>query len=123
MRKMKPRPLGTTERVQVDAEYIRALRRECRDLRHQARGAKETAAEAEQSRKAIERRLILAESTVAAMRAGLLDPDAAVLIDLTHVSINDSGELVGIDDAVKSLRDGKPHFFSTAQSASRGHIR
>lgn len=120
MRTMNHKPLGTAERVEVDAEYIRELRRECRTLRLQV---KEVKTEAERVRHAIERRLILAETTVAAIRAGLIDPDAAVLIDLTRVSINDSGDLVGIEDAVQSLRDGKPHFFSTAQGASRGHIQ
>ena len=99
-------------------DYVRELREENKGLRlaKQAaererdglRGAAETAkAEAD-------RRVIRAELKAHAIRAGIIDPDALKLLDISAVRLGDGGEVEGADELLEKFKEAKPHFFAAA---------
>ncbi|RTL48877.1 MAG: hypothetical protein EKK46_15130 [Rhodocyclaceae bacterium] len=95
-----------TELVTVKLSYVRNLRKQCERFRLRA-------GEAERTRAETDRRLIRAEITVAAMRAGMVDPDAWVFLDLSEVTLDSKGNLLGAKEAIDTLKRQKPHIFKT----------
>ncbi|MQY52113.1 hypothetical protein HCX48_09515 [Rhodocyclus tenuis] len=83
---------------------LRLLRREC-----QKRRLASIAAESQVD--AMTRRVIQAEAKVALIAAGAIDPDWAVFLDLAGVTLDEAGNLCGIDAAIERLRAAKPFLF------------
>lgn len=101
---MKHKPsTQLSARGSADAGYLRQLRAESARYRHRL--------------KAMAERVIVAESIIAAIRAGIFDADAAEhFLDLSEVTIDDDGQLIGINAAIQDLQERKPHFFRSTQA-------
>lgn len=55
--------------------------------------------------------------TLAATRAGFLDPaDVLALADLSAATVDDSGTVTGIDEAIKALAKARPYLLKPATS-------
>jgi|HubBroStandDraft_1064217.scaffolds.fasta_scaffold292292_2 hypothetical protein len=65
-----------------------------------------------------ERRVILSELKVEAVRAGMVDLDGLTFLDLSQVHLRDDGILAGGAEVVAQLRRAKPWLFSGASSSS-----
>ncbi len=61
--------------------------------------------------------VLQAELRAHATRAGILDLDALKLADLGAISFDENGDIVGIDEAIASLRDRKPYLFGADVAA------
>lgn len=59
-----------------------------------------------------------AEIKAAAVNAGLTDLDLIKLIDKDKISIDQSGDPVGIDDLINEFKELKPAYFSEAKKTS-----
>jgi len=57
-------------------------------------------------------RIIRAELKAVALQAGMIDLDGVALADLTKVSLNDKGELVGGAELLEEMRKNKPYLFA-----------
>ncbi len=95
-----------------DLDYLIAdlkrLRQESSTYRHRAKSA-------ESRVEMMSDRLILAEATISAMRLGMRDVDAGVLIDLSDVEMDDRGALHGIIEAIQKFRKEHPAFFGRGE--------
>jgi hypothetical protein len=60
-----------------------------------------------------------AEIRAAAVTAGLRDPDLVVLIDRAGVTIDDDGNVAGVQAAIDALKAKKPEYFQPAAPAPR----
>jgi hypothetical protein len=56
-------------------------------------------------------KLVDAALAAAADRAGVIDPDVLRLVDRGAVTVSDSGDVAGAEDAISKLRTAKPHLF------------
>lgn len=66
-------------------------------------------------------RIIRAELKAVALQAGMIDLDGVALADLTKVSLNDKGELVGGAELLEEMRKNKPYLFAPkGASTERG---
>jgi hypothetical protein len=65
-----------------------------------------------------ERRIILSELKVEAVRAGMVDLDGLTFLDLSEVHLRDDGTLSGGIEVVTQLRRAKPWLFAGASSSS-----
>lgn len=114
------REAGAREGETFSREYVSELRNENKSWRlkvqehEQARLAAEEAAAAtarEIAAKADER-VIRAELRTLAIRAGMVDLDGLKLADLTHVRLNEDGEVEGAEALMAHLREAKPYLFA-----------
>lgn len=87
--------------------YIVELRVENRERRIKAQRVEEMLS----ARTALEPRLLNAELKLAAIAAGIVDPDACMFLDAAAVTMNPDGSITGADDAIAKLRQAKPHLF------------
>lgn len=114
-------------------EYVKELRQESAGYRLRATEAEKKAAEAAEAAKkaadeALERvkkaeeaaqaRIIRAEIKAHAIKAGIVDVDGLALADLSKITINDKGEVVGAEDAIEALRKAKPYLFTKTTASS-----
>jgi hypothetical protein len=58
----------------------------------------------------------MAELKSLAVTLGITDPDVVKLADLSGVSVDDSGALVGGREAIEAFKASKPHFFREAKA-------
>ncbi len=95
-----------------DMDYLIAdlkrLRQESSSYRHRAKSAESKA-------EMMLDRLILAEATISAMRLGMRDVDAGVLIDISEIRMDERGALQGVSDAIQKFRKEHPAFFGRAE--------
>jgi hypothetical protein len=114
-------------------EYVRLLREENKAIRlraQEAEAAKKAAEDAAAAaktdadtrvtaaEKAAQDRLLRAELKAAAIKAGITDLDGLKLADTSKLKLNDTGEIEGLDDFMKSFKEAKPYLFSAAGSSS-----
>lgn len=69
-------------------------------------------------KKISEERQIRAEAKVAAIAAGM-NPNASKFLDTSNVKYDESGELVGIVEAIEAMRKELPELFKAEQDKSR----
>ncbi len=123
-----PKPPETFSR-----EYVHELRQENAGYRlraseaekkatEAAEAAKKAAAEAAEkitaTEKATQLRVIRAEVKAFAVKAGIVDLDGLQLADLSKITINDTGEIVGAEEAIEALRKAKPYLFTKTTSST-----
>lgn len=116
----------------ISAEYAHELREEAKAwrLKHQeevaARKAaddKVTAADAtaagkiKEAQTVADQRVIRAELKAAALKAGMVDVDALKMADLTKVTLNADGEVVGADELMAAMKKSKPYLFGTPSTS------
>jgi hypothetical protein len=63
-------------------------------------------------------RILRAELTTEALRAGMIDLDGIKLLDTSAVTLDERGEVVGAAAAMRALRQSKPWLFGGASSSS-----
>lgn len=119
----------------VKSEYVDKLKKEAIKWRKKAQATlkeKEelsnglTAAE-EKAQEALSRidalkqqtqdRLLNAKLEAEATKIGLLDMDCAKLADLSQVQIGEDGRVIGVEAALKTLKETKPYLFAAATTA------
>ncbi|MGH6957541.1 MAG: hypothetical protein ACREEW_12830 [Caulobacteraceae bacterium] len=111
--------------------YVEALRGEAEGQRRQAEEMAERARVAEaaalraasEAEAAAERRVILAELRVAALRAGMVDLDGLKLADLGGVRMNEAGEAEGAEALMAELKAAKPYLFETPRAGTGNPLR
>ena len=69
-----------------------------------------------------ERRIILAELKVEAMRAGMVDLDGLTFVDLTKVHFEEDGEVAGGTELISQLKHSKPWLFAAPSSSSVARV-
>lgn len=69
-------------------------------------------------RTAANKRVILAEMKVEAIRAGMVDLDGLAFVDLNRVRIEDNGDVAGTSALIAELRQMKPWLFTGPSSSS-----
>lgn len=113
--------------LEVTEAYVRELRNQNKELRIKA---KETAEEVEKAKKRIEemesktyRRIVDAEVKLVASKLKLRDREDVKLADLSGVSIDENGEVVGVEEALSALKDRKPYLFEGASTSSSVYER
>ncbi|MDE2472050.1 MAG: hypothetical protein KGL35_25800 [Bradyrhizobium sp.] len=115
-------------------EYVHELRQENAGYRLRAseaekkaneatEAAKKAAEEAQtkvaETEKAAQLRVIRAEVKAFAVKAGIVDLDGLQLADLSKVTIDDKGEIVGAEAAIEALRKAKPYLFAQTTASGR----
>ncbi len=122
-----------TEKEMFSAEYVKELRAENANYRTRASEAKaeKEAAEAKviaaqqaadekvaEASKAANQRIIRSELKASALKAGMVDLDGLKLADLSSISLDDKGEVVGADELMKSLKEAKPYLFGAPSTTT-----
>jgi len=69
-----------------------------------------------------ERRIILAELKVEAMRAGMIDLDGLTFLDLTKVHLEEDGDVAGGTELIGQLKHSKPWLFAPPSSSSVARV-
>jgi hypothetical protein len=69
-----------------------------------------------------ERRIILAELKVEAMRAGMIDLDGLTFVDLTKVHLEEDGDVAGGTELIGQLKHSKPWLFAPPSSSSVARV-
>jgi|SRR5580658_10774850 hypothetical protein len=69
-----------------------------------------------------ERRIILAELKVEAMRAGMIDLDCLTFVDLTKVHLGEDGDVAGGAELIGQLKHSKPWLFVPPSSSSVARV-
>ena len=114
-------------------EYVKELRQESAGYRLRASEAEKKANEAAEASKkaadeaaervkkaeeAAQARIIRAEIKAHAIKAGIVDVDGLALADLSKLTLNDKGDVVGAEEAIDALRKAKPYLFAKTTSSS-----
>lgn len=128
-----PAPAPKPEPETFSREYVKELRNESATYRTKAQeheananAAKEAAdkaiAEATEKVSAAEKaandRIIRAELKAEAIKAGMIDLDGLKLADLSKVTLDDKGDVVGAEDMLKALKEAKPYLFGATNSSN-----
>jgi len=108
-------------------EYVQELRGENAAYRTRAKDAETRAQQAQNdadakvadATRAAETRIIHAELKAEAQRAGLLDADDLTLADASQLRVNEEGEVAGVVELVKALKQAKPYLFARNASTSQ----
>jgi hypothetical protein len=69
-----------------------------------------------------ERRIILAELKVEALRAGMIDLDGLTFVDLTKVHLEEDGDVAGGAELIGQLKHSKPWLFAQPSSSSVARV-
>jgi hypothetical protein len=85
------------------------------DLREKIRQLEETHNE---ERQLADRRVILAELKVEAMRAGMIDMDGLTFLDTAEIRLNEDGGIAGGPELINQLKRAKPWLFLAPSSSS-----
>lgn len=114
-------------------EYVKELRHESATYRTKAqeqeaiaKAAKEAADKAineateklTAAEKAANDRIIRAELKAEALKAGMIDLDGLKLADLSKVTLDDKGEVVGAEEMMNALKEAKPYLFGKGNTSS-----
>jgi hypothetical protein len=75
-------------------------------------------AKVKETHTAAEQRIIRAELKAVAIKEGMVDLDGLKLADLSKITLDDKGEVVGAEDLMKALKESKPYLFKEATSTS-----
>jgi hypothetical protein len=79
-------------------------------------------AESKEVNRRTERRIILAELKVEAMRAGMVDLDGLTFVDLTKVHLEEDGNVAGGTELISQLKHSKPWLFVPPSSSSVARV-
>jgi len=112
-----------------ESAHIKRLRAEAKARRLQVRQAEKKAQEAEsKAQQAMQRidelqrsnndRIIRAELKAQAALSGMIDMDGLKLADLSKVTIDDNGDVIGADELIKQLKESKPYLFKEVKNTS-----
>jgi hypothetical protein len=121
-------PVTTSDtNTSFSLEYVQELRGESAAYRTKAKEAEAKASQVQQqadariaeAHRAAETRIIRAELKTEAQKLGLLDADDLKLADLSQVSVNEHGDVVGVVELMKALKQAKPYLFGRAASTSQ----
>ena len=74
-----------------------------------------------QSNEAARGRIMQAQLSAAAIRAGMVDLDGLKLLDLSEAKANDWGEVEGVDQIMAEMKHQKPWLFRGGSSSSRAN--
>jgi hypothetical protein len=69
-----------------------------------------------------ERRVVLAELKVEAMRAGMIDMDGLMFLDMKAVQMDDDGSVSGGSELITQLKRSKPWLFTSSSSSSLAKV-
>jgi hypothetical protein len=95
-----------------------ALQNELATIRADADRREQTArTEGEARTNKVKQRALDAEIRAAAVTAGLRDPDLLPLIDRTGVTIDDDGNVAGVEAAITAFKTKKPEYFQATLPA------
>lgn len=84
-----------------------------------AKAAKESADKAVQEAKTnADQRVIRAELKAIAVAHGMIDMDGLKLADMTKVTLDEHGEVVGAEDMMKALKESKPYLFKAGTTSN-----
>jgi hypothetical protein len=75
-----------------------------------------------EDRRLTERRLILAELKVEAMRANMVDLDGLQFLDMTQVRLTDDYGIAGGPELIARLKRAKPWLFAAPSSSSIANV-
>jgi hypothetical protein len=114
-------------------EYVTELREEAKAHRIAAQAAKDAVKAAEEAaaaakvkaetgvkaaQTAANERVIRAELKAAAIKAGMVDLDGLKMLDLSTVTLDDKGEVIGADALLDAAKKAKPFLFGAAVTGS-----
>lgn len=78
-------------------------------------------ADYQQAKKDVETMRMDNQLLISLQKEGVVDADAALkLIDRSKLSVDESGQVKGVDDAVKGLKDGKGYLFTKPSATVAG---
>ncbi len=110
------------EATSFPLDYVRELRAEKNNWQRKAEEMEAAASQAREQlageRKAATARIVRAEVSALAARAGMVDPDGLKLLDLSGVALNEVGEVEGGDAAVLAARQARPWLFADARTSN-----
>jgi|GEM_PF-3723499 len=117
----------TENKSSFSLEYVQELRGENATYRTRAKDAEARAQQAQQDAEAqiaeanrtAQTRIVRSELRAEALKAGLLDADDLKLTDVSQLSVNGDGEVIGVIELVKALKQAKPYLFSRNASTSQ----
>jgi hypothetical protein len=78
--------------------------------------------DSQESRRLNEQRLILAELKVEAMRANMIDLDGLQFLDMSHVRLNERGDVAEGAELIGRLKREKPWLFAAPSSSSTAKV-
>jgi hypothetical protein len=118
---------STENKTGFSLEYVQELRGENASYRTRAKDAEARAQQAQQdadaqiaeANRTAQTRVIRTELRAEALRAGLLDADDLKLADVSQLNVNEDGEVSGVIELVKALKQAKPYLFSRNASTSQ----
>lgn len=104
-------------------EYVQELRGESAAYRTKAKEAEAKAQMAEakaiEAQQAADQRIIRAELKAEALKAGMVDADGLKLADLSQVTLNEHGDVVGAAEVMTALKLAKPYLFGGTATTSQ----
>ena len=121
-------PVDATEPAHEASDYEKRLRRDLVRYREQVRAAQSdrdsgVAAANRQRDEAVASlrtdltgRIIRSELKAHALKAGIVDLDALRLADTSTLTLSDTGDVVGAEMLIDTLRQQKPYLFGDVQS-------
>ena len=65
-----------------------------------------------------DQRVIRAELKAEAVKAGMIDLDGLKLADLSTITLDDKGDVVGAEALFKALKESKPYLFKAVSTSS-----
>jgi hypothetical protein len=74
--------------------------------------------DSQESRRLNERRVVLAELKVEAMRANMIDLDGLQFLDMSQISLGEEGGVADGPEVIGRLKRAKPWLFATPSSSS-----
>jgi hypothetical protein len=74
--------------------------------------------DSQESRRLNERRVVLAELKVEAMRANMIDLDGLQFLDMSQISLGEDGGVVDGPEVIARLKRAKPWLFAAPSSSS-----
>ena len=130
-------PIAPREPEHFSREYVTELRNESRASRLKSTDteAKLTAAELaavtagtdaaaaiKTAGAAADARVIRAELKASALKAGMVDLDGLKMADLSTVTLDKDGEVVGAEALMDALKKSKPYLFGAASTSSTAPV-
>ncbi len=100
--------MTTPDTPTPETETVDSLRARTTELEQQIRTLSEQA----------RANLLMAELKTEALRAGMIDLDGLKLLDTTALTVNERGEIPGVDAIMDRFRRVKPWLFNVAFSAT-----
>jgi hypothetical protein len=78
--------------------------------------------ESQENRRLNEKRVVLAELKVEALRANIIDLDGLHFLDLNQVRLSDDGNVADGAELIERLKRAKPWLFANPSSSSIAHV-